>query len=170
MAEIKSTLDLIMERTKNLTMTKEEKASLHRKEAEGKAKGWIQRYKDGLIDLDHLKPEIEKELPSDPELSGILRSQVLDSITLNEDNSKLLIILRDILGIDTKDIELEIQSAKHELESLRAKRIAVIAEELRKKEIYGSAVVPNPNRDWVLQEMLTRAEPELKERLRVKLA
>ena len=166
MAEIKSTLDIIMERTKNLTMTTEEKASLRRKEAEDKARGWIQRYLDGLMDPDHLKSEFGKELPANPELTGILRSQVLDSIKLNEDNSRLLIILRDILAIDTKDIESEIESAKRELEFLREKRTAVIAEDLKKKKIYGSAVVPNPDRDRVLQEILTRAEPELRAQLK----
>ncbi len=166
MAEIKSTLDIIMERTKNLTMTDEEKAAFRRKEMAGKVRGWIQRYRDGLIDLDHLKSEFAKELSANPDLTSILRSQVLDSTKLNEDNSRFLIILRDILAIDTKDIESEIESAKHELESLRVKRTAAIAEDLKKKKIYGSAVVPNPVRDWVLQEILTRAETELRAQLK----
>ena len=51
MAEIKSTLDLVLERTKNLTLTEEEKKSLQRKELEGKIRGWGQKYLDGLMRL-----------------------------------------------------------------------------------------------------------------------
>ncbi len=46
MAEIKSTIDLIMERTRNLTMTEEEKEELRNKELTEKAKGWVVRYLD----------------------------------------------------------------------------------------------------------------------------
>ena len=41
MAEIKSTMDLIMERTKNLTMTDEEKKKLQLDELRGKVRGWV---------------------------------------------------------------------------------------------------------------------------------
>jgi hypothetical protein len=166
MAEIKSTLDIIMERTKNLTMTKEEKASFYRKEAEGKARGWIQRYQDGLVDLDKLKSDFEKELAADPEFRPVLRSQVLDSLKLGADNSRLLRVIRDILGAGTEDIENTIESFRREMEALRIKRIAAIAKDLKKKKISGSAVVPNPDRNSALQEALIKAESELKERLK----
>ena len=83
MAEIKSTLDIIMERTKNLTMTDEEKASFRRKEAEGKVKGWIQKYQDGAIGLDKLKSDFKKEQAEYPEALHILKSQLLDCLTLH---------------------------------------------------------------------------------------
>ncbi len=46
MGEIKSTLDIIMEKTKGLTMTEEEKGAFRKKEGEGKGafsevSGWI---------------------------------------------------------------------------------------------------------------------------------
>jgi hypothetical protein len=51
MAEIKSTLDIIMERTKNLTMTDEEKASFRRKEAEGKVRDGYKNIRTELSGL-----------------------------------------------------------------------------------------------------------------------
>jgi hypothetical protein len=58
MAEIKSTLDLIMERTRNLSMTPEEKEALRRKEWHSRIQGWLQRYLDGLMGTNSLKEAI----------------------------------------------------------------------------------------------------------------
>ncbi len=109
MAEIKSTLDIIMERTKNLTMTDKEKASFRRKETEGKVKGWIQKYQDGAIGLDTLKSDFEKERTEYPEVRQILKSQLLDCLRLTGDNGKILRLLEDILGISTNTIKNMIQ-------------------------------------------------------------
>jgi hypothetical protein len=166
MAEIKSTLHIIMERTKNLTMTDEEKASFRRQEAEGKVKGWIQKYQDGVLELDNVKAEFEKEVRDYPELPNILKSQLLDSVKLNADNGRLLRILRDVLCADTEDIENTIQSFKHKLELLRSNRTESIREELTKRKIYGSSVVPNPDRGHDLREDILKAESDLRTHLK----
>ena len=48
MGEIKSTMDIIMEKTKGLTMTEEEKAEYKHKELTGKVRGLIQKFLDGI--------------------------------------------------------------------------------------------------------------------------
>ena len=58
MGEIKSTLDIIMEKTKGLTMSEEEKEAFQKKETEGKVRGFLQRYLDCVIDLERLKAEL----------------------------------------------------------------------------------------------------------------
>ncbi len=58
MAEIKSTLDLIMEKTKGLTLSPEEKEKIHREEWLKKAKGWIQKFLDDRTDLGKVKDEL----------------------------------------------------------------------------------------------------------------
>ena len=55
MGEIKSTLDIIMEKTKGLTMTEEEKTAFKSKEMEGKVKGALQKFLDGILDVERLK-------------------------------------------------------------------------------------------------------------------
>jgi hypothetical protein len=154
-----------MERTKNLTMTGEEKASFRRQEAEGKVKGWIQKYQDGVLELDNVKAEFEKEVRDYPDLPNILKSQLLDSVKLNSDNGRLLRILRDVLCADTEDIENTIQSFKQKLELLRSNRTENIRKELTKRKIYGSSVVPNPDRGHDLREDILKAESELRKRL-----
>ena len=54
MAEIKSTLELIMEKTKNLTFTDEEKKASRKKEVQGKVRGFITKFMDGVMNLDTL--------------------------------------------------------------------------------------------------------------------
>jgi DNA-binding CsgD family transcriptional regulator len=166
MAEIKSTLDIIMERTKNLTMTDKEKASFRQNEIEGKAKGWIQKYKDGVIGLDTLRSDFEKERKEYPEVRQILQSQLLDCLRLMGDNGKILRLLEDVLGISTNTIKNTIQSLKHEMEALRIRRIESRAEELKKRKIYGSSVVPNPDHGGDWRESILEAELDLKKRLR----
>jgi hypothetical protein len=166
MAEIKSTLDIIMERTKNLTMTDEEKASFRRKEAEGKVKGWIQKYQDGAIGLDTLKSDFEKEVTEYPEVLHILKTQLLDCVKLNGENGTVLRLLEDILGISTESIENIIQSFKREIDILRIKRIEGLGEQLKKRKIYGSSVVPNLNHGGDWQKGILEAESDLRKQLK----
>ena len=166
MAEIKSTLDIIMERTKNLTMTDKERASFKRKEAEGKVKGWIQKYQDGIVELDTLRSEFKKEITDYPDARQILKAQLLDCLRLTGDNGKILRLLEDILGISTNTINNTIQSLKQEMEILRIRRIESLAEELKKRKIYGSSVVPNPDHGGDWHESILEAESELRKRLK----
>ena len=52
MGEIKSTLDIIMEKTKGLTMSEEERTSFKEKELTGKVKGLVQKYINGFLRLE----------------------------------------------------------------------------------------------------------------------
>jgi hypothetical protein len=166
MAEIKSTLDIIMERTKNLTMTDEEKATFRRKEMAGKVRGWIQKYQDGAIGLDKLKADFKKEAAEYPEALHILKIKLLDCLTLTGDNRSILRLLEGILGANTDSIEIIVQSSKRDVNALRARRIESLGEELKEKKISGSSVVPNPNHgvDW--QKSMLEVESHMKEQLK----
>lgn len=165
MAEIKSTLDIIMERTKNLTMTDKDKASFRRTETEGKVRGWIQKYQDGLIELDTLKSDFKREITEYPEVRQIFKSQLLGCLRLTGDNEKILKLFEVILGINTNTIKNMIQALKQEMETLRIERMASIRDDLEKKKIYGSSVGPNPGRGGYLQESIQKAESELQKQL-----
>ncbi|MCX5842099.1 MAG: hypothetical protein NTY16_11755, partial [Deltaproteobacteria bacterium] len=80
MAEIKSTLELIMERTKNLTMTEEEKENLQKKERAGKINGLVQKYLDRIISVKTLKSEIELEEKAFPEFRQMTETALLDHL------------------------------------------------------------------------------------------
>ena len=55
MAEIKSTIDLIMERTKSLSASPEERESYQRQEREKRLRGLVQRLLDDNITLDGVR-------------------------------------------------------------------------------------------------------------------
>ncbi|HUU81562.1 MAG TPA: hypothetical protein VMW90_08945 [Acidobacteriota bacterium] len=51
MREIKSTLEIIMEKAKGLTISADEKEAFQKSETEKKVRRLLQRFIDGLIDL-----------------------------------------------------------------------------------------------------------------------
>ena len=59
MGEIKSTLDLVLEKTKNLTLSSEEKESQKQKEVENRIKGMVQKYQDGILSINQLIADYE---------------------------------------------------------------------------------------------------------------
>ena len=58
MAEIKSTLDIIMEKAKKFSVTEEEKKGFRRQELEGKIKGLVQKALDGVLDYGRFQTEV----------------------------------------------------------------------------------------------------------------
>ncbi|MCK9276084.1 MAG: hypothetical protein M0P57_13445 [Syntrophales bacterium] len=67
MAEIKSTLDIIMEKTRGMTLSDQEKKEIRLKEQEGKIKGLVERFSVGFISKsDFLRSlhENKTEIPS----------------------------------------------------------------------------------------------------------
>ncbi len=60
MAEIKSTLELALERTKHLVMSDDEKKQMKLEESLEKLPGKVQQYLDGTIKLDNLVQIIEE--------------------------------------------------------------------------------------------------------------
>jgi hypothetical protein len=58
MGEIKSTLDLVLEKTKGLTLSVEEKAAMQLQEALQKVPGYAERVLDGVLSAEALTAEI----------------------------------------------------------------------------------------------------------------
>jgi hypothetical protein len=61
MGKIKSTLDIVMERTKDLTMTREDREVLEKKELTDRVRGWIQQLVDRKSTVEELKAEYAGE-------------------------------------------------------------------------------------------------------------
>ncbi len=161
MAEIKSTLDLVMEKTKKLEMTAEEKKELKRKEVFQKAMGLFHRYLDGTISLTEIVREIEKlGSPSGATVKDILVSQWIEALSLGGDNEKLL---KGIKLLKDRDIEeanqkfLIVQDQyRSQKEMVRQEVSLQLIETLRKKGIRGTAVVPNVEGNPLWKERLER--------------
>jgi hypothetical protein len=147
MAEIKSTLDLIMERTKNLTMTDDEKKAIHSQELRKKVKGWVQRCIDGTLDIPHLRENIKQEMEKEPELPADLFEELLKKIDPDGENEVQFEIIESVLQRDTAFLRELIDQFRAELADKEREKSAKEKNDLEQLNISGSAVVPNLNRD-----------------------
>src|SRR5208283_2360057 len=104
MAEIKSTLDLVMERTRHLRMTEEDK----RKQAAAAFKEAVSRiarkYMDGQISLDKLQAELN-QLEGGASGREEAAAEIGRRIDPYADNTLLLDLIKNGLGFDISRIE-----------------------------------------------------------------
>jgi len=165
MAEIKSTLDLIMERTKDLTMTVDEKKALQRKEWEGRVKGWVQKYIGGTIPLEDLKIQVESCQSKIQELPDIIKAEVVQHIHPENDNASLLQLLEELLDTDAKPIVDLITLFQNNLNASMIARRKAMKKALEQKKVFGSSVVPNLDHDGEWQEYLQKYRLDFKKQL-----
>jgi len=167
MGEIKSTLDIIMEKTKGLTMTEEEKEAFRKKETEGKVRGLFQRFLDGFIDTERLKDEIgslgEERYAIARE---VLIRECMSRMEAGTDNTILLDALENAAGLDIAPIQKIILDYNQDFEQQKMDRKQVLRENLKGLGISGSAVIPNIHADqeWIryLPEMNKGFQEKLK--------
>jgi hypothetical protein len=158
MAEIKSTLDIIMEKTKGLTMTEEEKETFRKKETEGKVRGLLQRFLDGFIDSERLRNEIgglgEKRYAVARET---LLRECMGRMEPGADNTILLDALENAVGLDIAPVQKIILDYNQDLAQKKMDRKQVLQKNLEGLGISGTAVIPNIHADqeWIryLSEM-----------------
>jgi hypothetical protein len=147
MAEIKSTLDLIMEKTKNLTMTDEEKKAVHSQELRKKIKGWVQRCIDGTMNIAHLKENVQQEMKKEPGLPADLLEELLKKIDPEGANEVQFEIIESVLQRDTAPLKELIEQFRVELAEKVRERTDKEKKALEGRNISGSAIVPNLDRD-----------------------
>jgi hypothetical protein len=152
MAEIKSTLDLIMERTKDLTMTVDEKKALQRKEWEGRVKGWVQKYIGGTMPLEDLKIQVESCQSKIQDLPDIIKAEVVQHIHPENDNAPLLQLLEEALDTSAKPIVDLMTRFQDTINANMISRRDIVKKALEQKKVYGSAVIPNVDHDREWQE------------------
>jgi len=144
MAEIKSTLDIIMEKAKGFTATEEEKAQFKKKELEEKVKGYLHKTLGGLMDLERLSNRMAAIDKADREVAmAVLLQQCLGSVDPEGDNKTVLEILEHLLKVDTSSVRDLLAEFTGSLEKGKRDQGEKIKKRLRKAGISGSAVVPN---------------------------
>ena len=153
MGEIKSTLDLVMEKTKHLTQSREEKEQQKLKEARQRIRGLIQKYQDSVLDQDRFAMELDKMIKTYGVIANeILRNELLDDLNVNRDNKSQLTLLKDICNIDIAGLESVYSGYMDELQRMTQERTQVLKNDLADKQsIAGSAVVPNVELDRMWQ-------------------
>jgi len=160
MGEIKSTLDLVMEKTKNLSLSDEEKQAQKQKEVESRVRGLLQKYLDGWLDNNQLKIEYES-LKKDSGLSddAVMINEIFGRLDPNVDNRNLLEVIAKCCRLDTAALETLLDGCRREHGEAADARMAQLKEDLaRTHAISGSAVVPNLETDakWQREETALR--------------
>ena len=144
MGEIKSTLDLVFEKTRNLTLSDEEKLSLAREKLNKKVQGLCNRYLDNFFPVSRLKDEMEKIASNDRELAyNCLKKFLFARFDLDGDNSLIVSALSEIARWDItslKNLQKEYNSDKEGTKKAFAEK-SLLA--LKESGVSGSAVVPN---------------------------
>jgi hypothetical protein len=149
MAEIKSTLDLIMERTKNLSASPQERESYQRQEREKRLRGLVQRLLDDNITLDGARDELAKEKNngSAAEVTGVLKNALAGHVDPEADNERLFRLVNELVGTSPERLRETLTACREEATS----RKAVLAErqkkDLESRGITGPAVLPNAEAD-----------------------
>jgi hypothetical protein len=147
MGEIKSTLELAMERTKKFAISEKEKEEFKQKEVLQKATSLFHRYREGGLSLNEILKQIERmEKKTATTVKELLLSQWIDALSLDNDDKRTL---KGIESLKQRSID-EVKQKYHHLLSqyqgekakLRERVRVQFAEALRRDGIYGSAVEP----------------------------
>jgi hypothetical protein len=173
-AEIKSTLDLVMEKTKNLTLSAEEKQAQKQLEIENRMKGLVQKLQDGLFTNSQLKVEYESlKKESDLSDNSLLVREIITRLDPDRDNQILLGALEECCRFDAATIRADLKAYRDDYQRAARKRSAQLKEDLaRNHYISGSAVLPNLDADekwqqkaqemrWQFEQKLNQATDKL---------
>ncbi len=147
MGEIKSTLELAMERTKKFAISEKEKEEMKQKEIFQKATSLFHRYREGHLPLNNILKEIEKmEKKTATMVKESLLSQWIDTLSLDDDNERILKDIELLKGRSMDGVKQKFHSLLSqylsEKEKVKEKVKVQFTEALKKDGIYGSSVEP----------------------------
>ena len=154
MGEIKSTLDLVMEKTKNLSLSSEERQAQKNQEIESRIRGLLQKFKDQALNSDKFKAEYQ-ELQKDYDLSGNapLIKEICGQIEFGADNHAWFELLARFKVADIEKVTSVLQEFDEVIDAAGQEQSKILMDKLAKEHfISGSAVVPNLEADKAWQE------------------
>jgi hypothetical protein len=171
MAEIKSAIELAMEKTKGLRLSQEEMEHLQEEEMQTKAHGLVNRF----LEVDFHFKEVEKELArfssnQRKELEGLLIQYLGEALQLDKDNELIF------QGIETlregkKRVVQRIRDLTKIFQVQREKEYREVEKELlaklERQGISGSAVQPKVEGSAEWEEALSQFKPAFEEQLRI---
>ena len=147
MGEIKSTLELAMERTKKFAISEKEKEEMKQKEILQKATSLFHRYREGHVPLNEILKEIGRmEKKTANTVKESLLSQWIDTLSLEDDDERIFKGIESLKGRSIDEVKQKFHSLLSqylsEKEKVNEKVKVQFTEALRKDSIYGSAVEP----------------------------
>ena len=167
MAEIKSTLDLVMEKTRDMTLSSAEKQQQQREEIENRIKGLLQKYIDGGLTRKQLKDDYAAPKKQDGRTAArAVANGIIGRLELQQNNSRLLDVLELLEGWDVTDIGKLIAEWRNRHRDAARQRSDQLKEALAREHfVTGPAIVANLDADvqWQReqQEMLAEFQARL---------
>jgi hypothetical protein len=164
MGEIKSTMDIVMEKTRGLTMTDEERTEIQRSNAKRKVLGLLQKLLDGIITPENFKVKFHSlEESLDISLRELLIEECVSLMDPEDDNTALFGVMEEVAGLNVDPFRRVLQEFRLDVKTLRKRHEQILADDLWKAGISGSAVIPNigADRKWT-QELSNRREEFMK--------
>ena len=159
MGEIKSTLELAMERTRKFVISDKEKEEIKQREILQKATTLFHRYREGHLSLNELLKEIEKmDTRTTTMVKESLLSQWIDAFSLEEDAERILkgieSLKRRSIDEGKQKIHRLISQYQKEKEKIKEEVKAEFIRALKEKGVHGSAVEPNleGNERWKIEK------------------
>ena len=150
MGEIKSALELAMERSKKYAVSEEEREKIKEKELLQKATGLFNRYMESFLPLHEIAREIERMgEETGQRMKATLLSLCVDALSpdLDKDPERLFPVIELIKNRDLPDIKKKVQTLftayREEIERARQRVSLGLTEALKEEKIYGDAVLPN---------------------------
>ena len=179
MGEIKSSIELAMERTKKFATSEKEKEEIKQKEVLQKATSLFHRYREGHLPLNNILKEIGRmEKKTAIMVKEFLLSQWIDALSLEDEDERIFKGIESLKGRSIDEVKQKFHSLLSqylsEKEKVKEKVKVQSTEALKKDGIYGSAVEPKieGNEIWKKEiEKLSHSYriklEEIKEQLRV---
>jgi len=116
MGEIKSTLDIVLEKTKHLSMTDEEKLAKEKEKLSLSIKGIVQKYQDRVLSKEAFQKELKALHQRYAfEVRDILLNEILGRMDLESDNDILLKLIKEVLQIDSVKLEEVLNQFRNEI-------------------------------------------------------
>ncbi len=99
MAKIKSTIDLIMEKTRHLALNEEEKDALAQQELEQRVQGLVVPYLKGERDAEYLAHELDRFPPeTNKQARGLCLRLLMGRLSPFQDNGRILAAVERLSG------------------------------------------------------------------------
>lgn len=167
MAEIKSTLDIIMEKAKKFSVTEEEKQGFKRQELEGKIKGLVQKTIDGILDSERFQVELTALQAKDKDLVyPILKEELMARMEVETNSEALLKMLKSTARPAWVAVEKVLADFDKKAEKQKESRRKILVDNFKKRGVSGSAVVPNLDADPEWIRMKSEMRRQLQEEIR----
>jgi hypothetical protein len=165
MAEIKSSIEIAMEKARRMEMSDEEKQKVQRKRTEEQARGLLNRLLAGELSGQGLRTELEYKEKQYPGVSSELVRQAADEIDFEGGNRTLLELMDAAAGPDAERLKDLTEQFTHSVQKEKKGYYQAARKRLAEKGVSGSAVIPNmaTDEEWngYLREMRDKLRNEL---------